>query len=118
LIDYFRILSYNGRQDSIMRHSTTLLLCCLLGLWPGTLPLADESADKARQLRASGQILSLEKLLEVARKIKPGEILETELDKEAGRYVYEIDILDAQGRVWELKLDAKDGKLIELEKDH
>lgn len=102
-----------------MRYSITLLLLCLtLGLWPGTLLLADESADKARQLRAAGQILSLEKLLELARRIKPGEILETELDKEAGRYLYEIDILDAQGRVWELKLDAKDGKLVELEKDH
>ncbi len=101
-----------------MRHHITLLFCFILGFWPGTLPRADESADKARQLRASGQIMSLEQLLETARKIKPGEILETELDKEAGRYVYEIDILDAQGRVWELKLDAKSGKLIELEQDH
>lgn len=83
------------------------------------LPHADsgESAANAGRLSAKGDILSLEKILQKARSYKPGEILEVELEKKHGRYVYEIDILDAGSQVWELKLDAKTGQLLKMEQD-
>ena len=76
-----------------------------------------ESPDSAGQLSAKGQILSLEKISQLAKSHKPGEILEVELEKKHGRYVYEVDILDAGSQVWELKLDAKTGQLLKLELD-
>lgn len=83
------------------------------------LPLADsgESAAIAGRLSAKGEILSLEKISQKAKTYKPGEILEVELEKKHGRYVYEIDILDAGSQVWELKLDAKTGQLLKMEQD-
>jgi uncharacterized membrane protein YkoI len=42
-------------------------------------------------------------------------VLETELEQKKGIHIYEIEILDAQSQVWEIKLDAKTGKLIKLE---
>lgn len=80
---------------------------------------AQQPADpqNLRQMRESGQILPLEKISAAAKAIKPGEILETELEQKAGGYVYEVEILDAAGQVWELKLDAATGKLIKMESE-
>lgn len=76
-----------------------------------------ESPANASRLSAKGEILSLEKISQKAKTYKPGEILEVELEKKHGRYVYEIDILDAGSQVWELKLDAKTGQLLKMEQD-
>ena len=76
-----------------------------------------ESPDSAGQLSAQGQILSLEKISQLAKSHKPGEILEVELEKKHGRYIYEVEILDTGSQVWELKLDAKTGQLLKLELD-
>jgi len=79
--------------------------------------VSDEDQAVARKLRASGQILSLEKIYELSKTIKQGEILETELEKKRDRYVYEVELLDKNGQVWEVKLDAKTGQLIKLENE-
>ncbi|MBF4991525.1 PepSY domain-containing protein [Methylophilus sp. QUAN] len=93
------------------------LLAVLLALV--YLPRADsgESATSAGRLSAKGDILSLEKISQKARSYKPGEILEVELEKKHGRYIYEVEILDAASQVWELKLDAKSGQLLKMEQD-
>lgn len=46
-----------------------------------------------------------------------GDVLKVELENEDGRYVYEVNILATNGRVREVKLDAKDGSLIDIEDD-
>jgi uncharacterized membrane protein YkoI len=79
--------------------------------------MAKEDHVAARKLRDAGDILPLEAIAERARRAKPGAILETELEFTRGRYVYEIEILDEAGQVWELKLDAKTGDLITMEID-
>jgi len=79
--------------------------------------VADEGPVAARKLSDAGIILPLEKIVAAARAVKPGEILETELERKHGRYVYEVEILDARGQVWEVKLDAKTGKLIAVESE-
>ncbi len=78
---------------------------------------ADISQRQARTLLQSGQILSLENIHQKAHLIQPGRIIESELEKKGKRYIYEVEILDSNGVVWELKLDAKSGELIEIEED-
>lgn len=78
---------------------------------------ADINQLDARKLRESGHILPLEKITALAKSIKSGSILETELERKGAGYLYEIELLDAKGQVWELKLDAKTGKLIKLESE-
>jgi uncharacterized membrane protein YkoI len=79
--------------------------------------VADSDHEIARRLRESGEILPLEKIVERARAVKPGEIIETEFERKLGRYVYEVEILDSAGQVWEVELDAKTGELLEIEQD-
>lgn len=81
------------------------------------LPAHADDDKRIRQLQRSGEILSLEKIFAVARMVKPGRIVDVDLDKEDGRYVYEIELLDASGRVWEMEFDARTGELLQLEQD-
>lgn len=102
-------------RSKVLLATACALTCCALGA--PYAAVADQDYVAARKLRESGEILSLENIAERARTAKSGEILETELDREGGRYVYEIEVLDQAGQVWELKLDAKTGDLIDIEID-
>jgi uncharacterized membrane protein YkoI len=77
--------------------------------------LSDSDQDRARALKDSGDILSLETILEKARKDQPGRVVETELERKGERYVYEIKIVDDKGGVRKLKYDARTGELIKRE---
>jgi uncharacterized membrane protein YkoI len=93
-----------------------LLVSCLLTVNP-IVSFADKSQDIARKLSASGQILPLEIIYEKAQAIKSGKILEAELEVKGRQYIYEVELLDDNGLVWEIELDAKTGKLIKMEED-
>lgn len=81
------------------------------------LMLADLKAHEVRDLKESGRIMSLEELLRMIRTDYPGRVIEVELEKENGRYVYEIEIVDEKGVVWEIELDASNGQLLKRELD-
>jgi uncharacterized membrane protein YkoI len=71
----------------------------------------------ARSAVARGELLPLSKILQIAQRDYPGKMLEVELERDDGRYVYEIEILLADGRVIELTYDGKTGELLETEID-
>jgi uncharacterized membrane protein YkoI len=75
----------------------------------------DHSHDRARRASAAGEILSIAAIYERARLAVPGRILEAELDRSHGRWVYEIKVLSPQGRLFELKLDAATGRVLDRE---
>lgn len=79
---------------------------------------AGEKPETVRKLKEAGAILPLEQIVQRAQAIKAGEIIETELERRRERYVYEVEILDAGGRVWEIYLDAKTGQLIKVEQEY
>lgn len=80
---------------------------------------ADSDADRARRLVQQGAILPLEEILPLVRAARPGTLIELELhyEREHDAHVYEMEILDADGRLWEVELDATTGTLIEVEPD-
>lgn len=86
-------------------------------LGQGFAALADGDHDEARRLLKSGDIMSLELILEKLRPDHPGKILEIELEQEAGQLVYEIEMLGDDGIVRELIIDARTGDLLRSERD-
>lgn len=98
-----------------MRAGTPLLalLCCLPPAG------ADSDADRARRLVQEGAILPLEEILPLVRQAKPGTLIELELhyEREHDAHVYEMEVLDADGRLWEVEFNAATGELIEVEPD-
>ncbi len=84
-----------------------------------TVALArDLGPDEALKLRDSGSIKSFEVLNDLALAQHPkGVIRETELENEWGRYVYQLELVDAQGLEWDIELDAATGEILKNHQD-
>jgi uncharacterized membrane protein YkoI len=77
----------------------------------------DLSHDRARRATAAGEILPIVAVYERVRLAVPGRILEAELDRSHGRWVYEIKVLSLEGRLFELKLDGGTGRVLDREEN-
>ncbi len=77
----------------------------------------DRSHDRARRALQAGEILTMAEIYERARRELPGRILEAELERARGRWIYELKILDPRGRLFELKLDAATGRILAREEE-
>lgn len=90
--------------------ATTAFSAALLACpWPAR---ADNDHDRARAALQAGEILPLPKVLESVSKDHPGHVLEVELDRENGRWVYELKILQSNGQIVKLELDARNGQVL------
>jgi len=83
----------------------------------GNAALASDDHETARRLGEAGEILPLETILEHAQQHQPGRVLEVEFEKDHGQYIYEIEILNTKGVVWELELGARTGQLLERKQE-
>ena len=48
----------------------------------------------------------------------PGQVLHVDLDMENGVLVYEVYILTAQNRVYEVEINARTGRIIKVEQEN
>jgi uncharacterized membrane protein YkoI len=85
----------------------------LLLLLVGNTAFGSNDHETARRLSEAGEILSLETILQHAQQHQPGRVLEVEFDND----IYEVEILNAKGVVWELELDARTGHLLERKQE-
>ncbi|MCQ4347083.1 PepSY domain-containing protein [Pseudomonas stutzeri] len=101
-----------------MKKLTALLAAALIAATAGIAQARDLGPDEALKLRDAGTILSFEKLNAAAIAKHPGSTVEeTELEEEYGRYVYQVELRDAQGVRWDLELDAATGEILKNHKD-
>lgn len=77
---------------------------------------ADDDSDHERARRAleAGEVMPLRAMLERVEQDYPGEVIEVELDREDGAWVYELKLIRPGGDVLELELDARDGALMRI----
>jgi uncharacterized membrane protein YkoI len=99
-----------------MKKLTALFALAALATTVGIAQARDLGPDEALKLRDAGTIQSFEKLNAAAIAKHPGSTInETELEEEYGRYIYQVELSDAQGVRWDLELDATNGQIL---KDH
>lgn len=72
----------------------------------------DYDHNQARQAVQAGQILPLSKILAEQHKDYPGQVLEVELEREDRRWVYELKVLQPDGQLLKLELDAQSGHVL------
>ncbi len=68
--------------------------------------------DRARAALQAGEILSLQQVLARLQPRYPGEVLAVELEREDGRWVYELKLLQAGGRLLRLDVDARTAEVL------
>lgn len=95
-----------------------LIIGCAWQVAPLHAHAKDVDQAEARRAVERGELRPLAEILSVIRKEFGGKVLEVELEREdSGRYVYEIEILGADGRVIELEYDGRTGRRLAMEED-
>lgn len=87
-----------------------LILALVLAATPALA--RDGDHDRARSAVRSGEALPLRVMLDRVAADFPGELIETELEEEHGRLIYEFKLVTPEGNVVELEYDARDGRLL------
>ncbi|MFU2488028.1 PepSY domain-containing protein [Thauera sp. WH-1] len=93
------------------------LLAAVLALGlSGAAPAGDRGDhERARQALESGEILPLRTVLERVERDFPGQLVEVELERDDGQWLYEIKLIRSGGEILKLEVDARDGTLLGLE---
>ncbi|HSC83002.1 MAG TPA: PepSY domain-containing protein [Pseudomonas sp.] len=99
-----------------MKKLTAVFALVTLATTAGLVQARDLGPDEALRLRDAGTIQPFDKLNQLALAKHPSsQIEETELEEGYGRYIYQVELRDAQGVQWDLELDASNGQVL---KDH
>ena len=95
-----------------------LAFACLALLLLGATPMlrADDhgSHELARQALEQGRALPLRTVLEKVERDYQGQALKVEFEQDDGRFIYEIRLLQSDGRMAKLKVDAVDGRVLDI----
>ena len=101
-----------------MNALLALFAAAALSVAAGIAQARDLGPDEALKLRDAGTVQSFEKLNAAALAQHPGgKIEETELEEEYGRYIYQLEVRDAQGVQWDIELDASNGQILKNQQD-
>lgn len=96
-----------------MKFLTAVVGASIIAMAASLAQARDLGPDQAQKLRDAGTIQSFDKLNATALARHPGATLdETELEQEYGKYIYQVELRDAQGVEWDLELDAVTGAVL------
>ena len=89
-----------------------LMGVAVLAFGTGSRVAASDDHDAIQALREDGRILPLSTVL-ASDDLAGMRVLEADLEREHGRFVYELEVLDAGGHVTERYYDAVTGQRID-----
>ena len=100
----------SSRITTQWRRTLTGFVMMLLAMLGTGVSYADNADhDRARQAVEAGDVLPLRTILDRVEREYPGQVMEVELDREKGEWVYEIKLLRKGGALVKLKIHARDG---------
>ena len=67
--------------------------------------------DEVRRAVESGEIHSLADILNTLRSKLPGEVAGVEIERKGDRWRYEFRVVDSQGRLFDVHVDARSGEI-------
>lgn len=107
---------------SIRKPASLFILSLLCGLMLSQPAWADDDDDdpaKIAEMAKTFGLISLEDAQKKALAAKPGMVKEAELEsrKFKSGWDYEFEIVDADGKEWEVLIDAKTGKVNSVNRD-
>jgi uncharacterized membrane protein YkoI len=105
-------------MDLLAVDRRTLLATGLLLALAGSGAYADDvGPEVAKKLLSDGRIRPLSEILTAVNAKIPGQMLDVELERENGVYVYEFKLLRPDGKVQEVEADASTGNILKIEDD-
>ena len=103
-----------ARRAFPLRTAATVLVlaAAMAATGVGASSNKDSDHDRARDAVQAGQVLPLKTVLERLEREQPGQVLEVELERDDGRWIYEVKLLQSGGRLVKLELDARSGEVL------
>lgn len=106
----------NAHRPSAARRLVWLGLTACALLAAGPLRADERDHELARRALEQHQVLPLRTVLEKVEREHQGQVLKIEFEHEDGRFVYKIRLLQADGRIAKLKVDAVDGRVLGIKR--
>ena len=75
------------------------------------------SYDRARRAVRSGEVMPLPQAMARLRETMQGKLIATEYEYEFDRWVYEFTVIDMEGKLRRVHLDARTGALVQVTDD-
>ncbi|WP_247596824.1 PepSY domain-containing protein [Hydrogenophaga sp. PAMC20947] len=111
------ILQDNGAMNAA--HSLSprwtlgvLLAFVLLAGAPQAQAKERDDHERAQAAVVAGQVMPLDRLLQQVAREHPGQVLEVELEHDDGQWLYEIKLLQSDGQLVKIKVDARTGDVL------
>ena len=95
-----------------LRPASLLLTLAASALGPAAAQ-PDDGHDRALRALRAGEIAPLPDILATVAERVPGTVVEVELERRDGRYVYEVEVLTPQGMLVETYVDARDRTILD-----
>lgn len=93
-------------------HHSQLIFVAITTFFMILPTYAGSDHDRARSALMRGEIMALKTLLERLELTFPGQVLELELERDGNRWRYEVKILQSQGKLLKLEIDATNGEVL------
>lgn len=95
-----------------VRKAVLAAALSVLALLLATPASARDDHERAREAVQSGQIQPLRYILETLERTHPGKVLEVELERRRDQWMYEVKLLQPDGRLVKLRVDAKTAEVL------
>jgi uncharacterized membrane protein YkoI len=100
------------------RNLTVLALLLAVAAFVAAAPRLAAASDKdemrrdeVRRAVETGEIRALADILKAVRGKLPGEVAGVEVERKDGRWLYEFRVVDGQGRLFDVYVDARSGEI-------
>ncbi|MBL8346547.1 MAG: PepSY domain-containing protein [Rubrivivax sp.] len=111
-----------------MRSLTLAVMALAVSAAPAAWAGRKGDHDRARAAVLAGEVLPLPTLLERLQRTHPGKVLELELEfedvaderaagRKSGRWIYEVKLLQADGQLLKLELDAATAEVLKSKRE-
>ncbi len=108
--------AFSCRSGSFCQHdgmkTTHLLLLAALAVSPVLTTASGSDQDRARAALQAGEVLSLRTILERIERDHPGQVIEAELERKGGRWIYELKLVQTGRQLIKLEIDASSGEVL------
>lgn len=101
------------KRLAVLLSGGVLITTAALSAPPRSWDDDDHSYDKARRAVARGEALPVTEVMKHLRAQVPGDVVATEYEFEFERWVYEFKVVDPQGHLRKVHLDAATGELVD-----
>jgi uncharacterized membrane protein YkoI len=105
-----------------MRQRSATIFALSILLSAGTLAAAgiafgDEKEKNGKAEMAAAAKVTIDQALKTASDKVPGKVIEAELETKHNKLVWEVEVVTAQNKVMEVRIDADTGAVIDVEEE-